>query len=29
MKIKNGAQYMESLRKLHPRIFYKGKGSRT
>jgi 4-hydroxybutyryl-CoA dehydratase / vinylacetyl-CoA-Delta-isomerase len=24
MKIKNGAQYMESLRKLHPRIFYKG-----
>jgi 4-hydroxybutyryl-CoA dehydratase/vinylacetyl-CoA-Delta-isomerase len=24
MKIKNGAQYIESLRKLHPRIFYKG-----
>ncbi|MBN2032514.1 MAG: 4-hydroxybutyryl-CoA dehydratase [Deltaproteobacteria bacterium] len=24
MKIQNGAQYMESLRKLHPRIFYKG-----
>jgi 4-hydroxybutyryl-CoA dehydratase/vinylacetyl-CoA-Delta-isomerase len=25
MKIKNGAQYIESLRKLHPRIYYKGK----
>jgi 4-hydroxybutyryl-CoA dehydratase/vinylacetyl-CoA-Delta-isomerase len=25
MKIKNGAQYMESLRRLHPRIYYKGK----
>ena len=24
MKIKNGAQYIESLRKLHPRIYYKG-----
>lgn len=24
MKIKNGAEYIESLRKLHPRIFYKG-----
>lgn len=24
MKLKNGAQYLESLRKLHPRIFYKG-----
>ena len=24
MKIKNGSQYMESLRKIHPRIFYKG-----
>ena len=25
MKIKNGAQYIESLRNLHPRIYYKGK----
>jgi 4-hydroxybutyryl-CoA dehydratase/vinylacetyl-CoA-Delta-isomerase len=25
MEIKNGAQYIESLRKLHPRIYYKGK----
>jgi len=25
MKIKNGAQYIDSLRKLHPRIYYKGK----
>ena len=24
MKIKNGAQYIESLRSLHPRIYYKG-----
>ena len=25
MKLINGAEYIESLRKLHPRIFYKGK----
>ena len=25
MKLKNGAEYMESLRQLHPRIYYKGK----
>lgn len=25
MKIKNGAEYIESLRKISPRIFYKGK----
>jgi 4-hydroxybutyryl-CoA dehydratase / vinylacetyl-CoA-Delta-isomerase len=25
MKLKNGAEYIESLRQLHPRIFYKGK----
>jgi 4-hydroxybutyryl-CoA dehydratase/vinylacetyl-CoA-Delta-isomerase len=25
MKIKNGAEYMESLRKIHPVIYYKGK----
>ncbi len=25
MKLANGAEYMESLRSLHPRIFYKGK----
>ncbi len=25
MKLKNGAEYIESLRKLNPRIFYKGK----
>jgi len=25
MNIKNGAEYIESLRKLHPRIYYKGK----
>lgn len=25
MKIKNGAEYIESLRKLHPKIYYKGK----
>lgn len=25
MKLKNGAEYIESLRKLRPRIFYKGK----
>jgi 4-hydroxybutyryl-CoA dehydratase/vinylacetyl-CoA-Delta-isomerase len=25
MRIKNGAQYIESLRKVHPRIYYKGK----
>jgi 4-hydroxybutyryl-CoA dehydratase/vinylacetyl-CoA-Delta-isomerase len=24
MKIRNGAQYIDSLRKLHPRIYYKG-----
>ncbi len=24
MKIKNGAQYIDSLRKLHPRVYYKG-----
>ena len=24
MKLKNGAEYMESLRKIHPRIYYKG-----
>jgi 4-hydroxybutyryl-CoA dehydratase/vinylacetyl-CoA-Delta-isomerase len=25
MKLKNGAQYMESLRKIHPKIYYRGK----
>ncbi len=25
MKLKNGAEYIESLRQLHPRIYYKGK----
>jgi 4-hydroxybutyryl-CoA dehydratase/vinylacetyl-CoA-Delta-isomerase len=25
MKLRNGAEYIESLRKLHPRIYYKGK----
>ena len=25
MKLKNGAEYIESLRKVHPRIYYKGK----
>ena len=25
MKLKNGAEYMESLRKIKPRIYYKGK----
>ena len=25
MKLKNGAEYMESLRKLNPRIYYKRK----
>jgi 4-hydroxybutyryl-CoA dehydratase/vinylacetyl-CoA-Delta-isomerase len=24
MKLKNGAEYMESLRKIHPRIYYRG-----
>ena len=25
MKIKNGAEYIKSLKQLHPRIYYKGK----
>jgi len=25
MKLKNGAEYIENLRELHPRIYYKGK----
>jgi len=25
MKLKNGAQYMESLRKINPKIYYRGK----
>jgi len=25
MKLKNGAEYIESLKKLHPVIYYKGK----
>ena len=25
MRLKNGAQYMESLRKIHPKIYYRGK----
>ena len=25
MKLKNGAQYMESLREINPKIYYRGK----